>query len=64
MHVSIDRVACAGVGSCAMTAPRVFGVSEEDALVELLDAEPDESERADVERAVLLCPNEALALSD
>ena len=64
MHVSIDRVACAGVGPCAGTAPDVFGIDDEDFLVQLLDAEPDESQREDVEAAVLYCPNQALAVTD
>jgi ferredoxin len=64
MHVSIDRVACAGVGTCAVTAPKVFSIDDDDALVVLLDPEPDESQRADVEAAVLFCPNQALAVED
>jgi len=64
MHVRIDRVACAGVGTCAMTAPKVFAVNDDDGLVVLLDPEPDDSQRADIDAAVLFCPNQALTVDD
>ncbi len=63
MHITIDRVACAGAGTCAATAPTVFGI-DDDYLVTLLDPSPDESVRDEVEEAVLFCPHQALSVSD
>lgn len=62
MHVSADRVLCAGAGICAATAPQVFEVDGED-LVVVLDANPSSELRDEVEAAVLYCPNQALSVS-
>lgn len=61
MRITIDRVACAGAGTCAATAPDVFAV-DDDFVVTLIDDDPDESLRDDVEEAVLYCPHQALSL--
>lgn len=61
MRITIDRIACAGAGSCAATAPDVFAV-DDDFVVTLLDDNPDESLRGEVEEAVAYCPHQALSL--
>jgi ferredoxin len=45
-------------------APEVFRLRDEDGELEVLDEHPPESARAQVERAILLCPTQALALED
>ncbi|WP_371828350.1 ferredoxin [Rhodococcoides fascians] len=57
-----DKVACAGAGICAVTAPDVFGIGE-DFQVIVLNAHPDSSLSAEVEAAVLYCPHQALTAS-
>jgi ferredoxin len=64
MRVTVDRVACAAGGTCALTAPTIFGINADDGLVWLLNPEPDDSQRDDVDAAVLFCPNQALAVAD
>lgn len=52
---------CEGHNRCVDTAPEVFAASEDDRSVVLLDPIPEEY-RAKVERAVRLCPRQALEL--
>ena len=56
MKVTVDTSLCIGSGTCAMTAPAVFGQDEEQAVVVVLDPAPPESERESVELAVKSCP--------
>jgi ferredoxin len=56
LKVTVDTSLCIGSGTCAMTAPAVFGQDEEQALVVLLDEAPPESEREAVALAVESCP--------
>lgn len=61
MRVVADRGTCEGLGMCEAMAPDVFEVGD-DGVVDVLDATPDESSRADVQAAVLACPVLALTL--
>lgn len=47
-----------------MTAPDASAVTYDDGLVVLFDPNPEERVRADVDAAVLLCPNQALTVED
>ncbi len=64
MHVSVDRSKCQAYANCLMTAPDVFDLDEDSAIVVLLQENPDESIRPAVEEAVRSCPVQALSLSD
>lgn len=61
MKVIADRERCDGYGACLEASPEVFDLDDDD-LVLLLDAEPDESLRAGVTRAVRVCPKSALSI--
>ncbi len=58
MKVVHDPTLCQLHGQCTIVAPDVFSFGDDDELV--VDAEPDESLRADVEAAVDVCPERAL----
>jgi ferredoxin len=46
---------------CELEAPEIFRVPKR-GIVEILDAEPPEEARSDVERAIEACPTRALAI--
>lgn len=60
MKVVVDYDRCEGHARCKATAPEVFDVQEDQVI--LLSPEPGEDLRAKVERAVRLCPRQALTL--
>ncbi len=62
MRVEVDLDLCQGHGMCELEAPEVFAAGRD--KVELLDAHPDESLRAEVTAAVRYCPTQALRLLD
>ena len=63
MRLVLDRDLCQGHGECCEEAPEVFALGD-DGVVRLLQAEPDESQRAAVERAVRYCPTHALRIEE
>jgi ferredoxin len=60
MRVEVDLDICQGHGMCEMEAPEIFRAHSDH--VEILDKEPDESRRAEVEAAVMYCPTQALKI--
>jgi ferredoxin len=56
MHVTIHEEKCIGAGQCVLAAPRVFDQREDDGVVILLDENPAEAERGEVDEAAALCP--------
>jgi ferredoxin len=48
---------------CEMEAPDVFTVPRR-GIVEITDPEPPDDIRADVERAIEMCPTRALSLAE
>ncbi len=64
MHVSLDATQCQAYGNCMVTAPDVFDLGDDDAVVTVLQENPPEERRADVQEAVRSCPVEALTLSE
>jgi ferredoxin len=56
MHITIDEHRCIGAGQCVLAAPSVFDQREDDGVVILLNADPPDSESADVRDAAALCP--------
>lgn len=61
MKISVDWNLCDGNGVCAVEAPTVFEIDDDDEL-HLLKEEIDESDRAAVEAAVRVCPKRALRI--
>jgi ferredoxin len=56
MHVTIHEEKCIGAGQCVLSAPSVFDQRDDDGVVILLNADPSDSEGADVRDAAALCP--------
>lgn len=61
MKVEADLDLCQGHAMCELEAPDVFAVPKH-GQVEILDSNPPESARAEVESAVRFCPTQALRL--
>ncbi|MCU1440164.1 MAG: ferredoxin [Rhodoglobus sp.] len=51
---------CQNYGQCVFEAPNIFHLNDDDKLEHL--AEADESERANVENAVDVCPMQAIRI--
>ena len=61
MKIAVDYDLCQGHAVCQSEAPEVFAV-EEKGQVRLLDEEPPDALRAQVEMAVKYCPTHALKI--
>lgn len=61
MHVTVDYELCESNGICAGLVPSVFDLRDDDMLY-VLDAEPSEELRSQVELAVRRCPRQAISL--
>lgn len=61
-RVEIEATKCIGAGQCVAHAADVFDQRDSDGTVVLLVAEPALARRAAVEKAVLLCPAQAIAI--
>ncbi len=59
MKVEVDHDRCEGHGKCEMSAPEVFELRDDDLSYVLVDDVPEEL-RAKVERAIKLCPRQAI----
>lgn len=62
MKVTVNADLCEGHGRCQSAAPEVFRLGEND-QAEVLQAHPPEELRAKLERAVRLCPRQAIAIT-
>jgi ferredoxin len=62
MKVIVDTDHCELHGECLMAAPEVFDIGDDDTVVRVLNAEPDESQRAAVQDAALMCPVAAIRI--
>lgn len=60
-RIELDADLCQGHAMCELEAPDYFRVPKR-GTVEILDAEPPEEARADIERAVQSCPTRALVI--
>jgi len=61
MQVVVDMALCEGNGQCVLEAPNVFDLDDLDNLI-LLNGNPNDSERSNVEAAVRLCPKRAISI--
>jgi ferredoxin len=64
MRVLINQEKCCGAGQCVLAAPSIFDQRDNDGVVILLNENPPESARAEVEQAVRLCPAVAIRIED
>lgn len=62
-RVEADLDLCQGHAMCELEAPDYFRVPKR-GQVEILDAEPPDEARSDVERAVDMCPTMALSIRE
>lgn len=62
MKVDINWNLCEGNGVCAIEAPTVFDMDDDDNLI-VLEENPDESLRKPVEAAIRACPKRAIKLA-
>jgi ferredoxin len=60
-HVEVELDLCQGHAMCALEAPDFFRVPKR-GTVEILEAEPPEDARAEIQRAVESCPTRALVI--
>ena len=62
-RVEVDLDLCQGHAMCELEAPDIFTVPKR-GKVEILNAEPSDEDRAQVERAVWACPTQALSITE
>jgi len=62
-RVEADLDLCQGHAMCELEAPDVFRVPKR-GKVEIIDPEPSEDARGEVELAVQMCPTQALFIKD
>jgi ferredoxin len=63
MKLEVDFALCEGNGVCAVEAPEVFDLDDDDNLI-VLDASPDDTLRPKVEAAARACPKRAIVVVD
>ncbi|HUY45957.1 MAG TPA: ferredoxin [Streptosporangiaceae bacterium] len=64
MRVSADTGSCCGSGNCTAIAPAVFGQSDDDGTVILLDPHPPARLARAVRAAADRCPSRAISLAE
>jgi len=62
IRVEVDVDLCQGHAMCELEAPDYFAVPKR-GKVQILDAEPPDDAREEVERAVDMCPTQALLIT-
>jgi ferredoxin len=62
IKVDVDMTKCQHYGQCVFEAPDVFKLNADDKLEYI--AEVDDSERANVEAAIDVCPMQAIFIVD
>jgi ferredoxin len=62
VKVTIDPAKCQGHTRCVLTTPAVFDFNSE-GRGEVIEPHPDESLAADIEQAVLSCPEQAITVA-
>jgi ferredoxin len=63
MRIVVDFALCESNALCAGVAPEIFEVRDDDFLY-VLNENPGEEYRAQVEEAVRLCPKQAITIED
>jgi ferredoxin len=62
-RVAADLDLCQGHAMCELEAPDYFRVPKR-GKVEILDAEPPDAARTEIEHAVRACPTQALSITE
>ena len=62
-RVEVDLDLCQGHAMCELEAPDYFKVRKRK-QVEILNAEPAEDDRGQIEQAALACPTQALSIRE
>ena len=60
LRVSVDQSVCVGAGLCVLSTSEVFDQRDEDGVVKLLQAAPDEALYEKVLGASRKCPSKAI----
>ena len=60
IKIDVDRAKCQHYGQCVFEAPNVFELNNDDKLE--YTATADDSERANVEAAIDVCPMQAIRI--
>ena len=63
LKIEVDLDLCQGHAMCELEAPDYFKVPKR-GQVEILNDEPPEEDRAEVEQAVWACPTQALSIRE
>lgn len=63
MRIGSDRARCDGFASCLIVAPDVFDLDSEN-TIRVLDAEPADARRPEIEEAVRACPTGAIWIEE
>ena len=64
MKVVVDMDKCQDHGQCAFAAPTVFEIDAVTGKLVVLQDEPDDSLRDEVEEAADVCPVQAITIED
>ena len=64
MRVRVDRNLCQGHTLCAMEAPDLFRLGDEDGRAEAVDRELNAADAALARRAALNCPEQAIDVDE
>lgn len=64
LKIEIDRDLCSGYANCLDAAPEVFDVDDKDIAIVIARAADLEAHRTAIERAVKLCPLNAITVVD
>ncbi|MFG1608014.1 ferredoxin [Actinoplanes sp. NPDC049265] len=62
MKVIIDTARCNGHGECVIEAPDVFDLPDDSDVAVVREESPDDTRRAEVERAAAMCPVTAILI--
>jgi ferredoxin len=62
MKIKVDQSLCQAHGDCAIEAPSVFELGDDDDVVRVIDESPSDDRREAVERAARRCPVSAILI--
>ena len=64
MRLHLDTGLCEAHGQCALVAPALFALGDEDEVATVLEEHPGEERRGQARAAVQACPVSAIRLSE
>jgi ferredoxin len=62
MKITVDTTLCEVHGDCVVVAPDIFDIGEDDDVVQILNPEPGEEQRAVLTQAAKMCPVAAIRI--